>query len=103
MNQRRTMTTVAVYRALAAAPPDDRYAYALAGAAGVATSTAARIVDRLVEAGWAVARWELPPPAGRPPRRLVELTDDGHRGIADVLAAPVGRPPRRRPAGGEIS
>jgi hypothetical protein len=101
---RRTLPLLAVLRAVHATATGGTWAYQVAQTAGVPDATATRIIARLVDSGWAVARWETPAPTGRPPRRLVELTPAGWAGIARVLATddgtPTIRPPRRRPTTG---
>jgi DNA-binding PadR family transcriptional regulator len=61
-----------------------------------------RVLDRLEDAGWITASWEvLPPRQKRPRRRYYRLTAEGVEAARRRLAAPATTPtPRLRPEPG---
>lgn len=76
---RMTIQTQAVLAALVAADTEV-YGLQLVRASGLAAGTVYPILQRLLAAGWIVARWEPAEQAqveGRPPRRYYELSPEG--------------------------
>jgi PadR family transcriptional regulator, regulatory protein PadR len=105
--------TLLVLAALSGAPSDWRHGYDLARETGLKSGTLYPILVRLADRGLMEARWEEGRPAGRPPRHLYRLSNDGlARAQAALAAAPVaalraappprrGASPRRRGLAGE--
>ena len=94
--------TAAVMLALAQRPSDWRYGYELCQQLGLKAGSMYPILMRLADRGLLVTTWEPSPAAGRPPRHLYRLTDDGlamAKELAAAASAP-GAPAADGPAGG---
>ena len=93
---RLTLATVAVLEALLEDPTTATYGLALGDKAGLPSGTIHPILARLEGAGWVTSHWEDidPREAGRPRRRLYQLTATGASAARDVLRgrARVGQP-----------
>lgn len=64
------------------------------GASGlVAHGTLYKALGRLEEMGMLTSKWEDPPPAGRPRRRLYEVTPAGAETAAATAPRPASAPP----------
>lgn len=77
---RHTIPTAMVLEELLDADPGDCYAARLAGRVGVTPTTTGRIIDRMVAVGWVTTAWVSTTP-GRPPRRMVTVTERGRSEI----------------------
>jgi len=99
---RLTEQTVAVLRAMLAAPTTPRWGRDIANETGLKSGTLHPILARLEQAGWVVSAWEDPAEhedAGRPRRRYYQFAPGGAEAarcaIATVVAptksSPVGR------------
>lgn len=71
--------TRAVPAALLAAYPAHRYGYDLSKQTELKSGTLYPILQRLHEQGYLDAEWEASPHAGKPPRHIYRLTEDGLR------------------------
>ena len=82
-------TTRAVLEALARSE-GQTYAASIGSATGVHSTQVGRVIQAAAGQGWVTTEWEIPSdetPLGRPPRRLVTVTDQGRRAIQAVLAS----------------
>lgn len=75
--RRPSPQTLKVLDSLAANPSAWRYGYELGLEVGLRSGSLYPILVRLCDRGLLEARWEEGAPAGRPPRHLYRLTDDG--------------------------
>jgi PadR family transcriptional regulator PadR len=95
--RRPSPQTVAVLRALAAEPTAWRYGYELGVQVGLKAGSLYPILMRLADRGLLEATWETDPPAGRPPRHLYRLRDDGLELATELAAGPGLERSRQRP------
>lgn len=86
MRLRRSPQTVRVLAELLAAPVEWRYGYDLSRSTGLKSGTLYPILMRLAEHGLLETSWETLE-AGRPPRHLYKLTQDGARYARENAAA----------------
>ena len=87
VSPRMTVQTQAVLGALLSAD-GEVYGLQLVRASGLAAGTIYPILQRLLAAGWIVARWEPPEDAHaehRPPRRYYELSPGGRARAFNAL------------------
>ena len=80
--------TTSVLLALAEAPEAWRYGYDLSQQTGLKAGSMYPILMRLADRGLLETTWERAAPAGRPPRRLYRLTDQGLELAAELSAQP---------------
>ncbi|WP_414656399.1 PadR family transcriptional regulator [Deinococcus sp. VB343] len=71
--------TRAVLSSLLSAYPAQTYGYDLSKATDLKSGTLYPILQRLHEQGYLDAEWEPSPHAGKPPRHVYRLTEDGLR------------------------
>jgi DNA-binding PadR family transcriptional regulator len=97
--RRPSAQTRAVVLALAEAPADWRYGYALCQQLGLKAGSMYPILMRLADRGLLETAWERDVTPGRPPRHLYRLTSAGLALAADLGAAPAptADSPRLRP------
>jgi PadR family transcriptional regulator PadR len=78
---RMTLQTLAVLNVLLEDPATRRYGLEISKGAGLATGSIYPILARLEQAGWLTSHWEdiQPTVAGRPRRRLYQLTATGEQ------------------------
>ncbi len=102
---RRTKAQLLVAEALLGDPGGRHYGYDLGRRAGVRSGVLYPMLNRWFELGWLTDGWENPAEVvGRPPRRFYELTDEGRRGLVELLGAvPGGSLPVRRVGWGTTS
>lgn len=93
-SRRPSSQTVAVLRALAAAPDTWRHGYELGAEVGLASGSLYPILMRLSDRGLLESTWEDPPPRGRPPRHLYRLTADGVAAARELAESPRAEPER---------
>jgi PadR family transcriptional regulator, regulatory protein PadR len=93
MDPRMTTETLGLLAVFLDDPASPRYGLELAAAAGVKTGTLYPCLARLEKAGWLSSRWEEidPRQAGRPRRRLYELTDRGAERARDAIETQMAR------------
>jgi DNA-binding PadR family transcriptional regulator len=82
-----TSQTLAILAAMLSDAEKPWYGLELARSAGLTTGTVYPALARLEHAGWLASRWEAIDPhvAGRPRRRLYELTPDGRAHGQDAI------------------
>lgn len=74
--------------ALVDEPDRKHFGYDLAQRTGVRSGALYRVLTRLFERGWLSDGWEdLPPGAGRPPRRYYEVTPLGRTSLTEIIDA----------------
>jgi PadR family transcriptional regulator, regulatory protein PadR len=98
---RLTTATLAVLDALFAAARSGEpvWGFKICEQAGLGPGTVYPILDRLQTARWISGYWEADQPAGRPRRRLYEMTAAGRAEVAAAVAAK----PRVRVAWGRLA
>jgi len=76
---RMTMVTLRIVRVLLEDPTAKRYGLEICKAAGLPSGSVYPLLMRLEQAGWLTSDWEDvdPTTAGRPRRRLYQLTSEG--------------------------
>jgi PadR family transcriptional regulator PadR len=86
---RLTTATLAVLDALisAARSGDPVWGFRICEQTGLGPGTVYPILDRLEKATWVSGHWEADQPAGRPRRRLYEMTAAGRAELAAAVAA----------------
>ena len=85
---RPTAVIMDVLDILTDSPPDNpAWGLRLCEVTGYGTGTIYPALERLMDAGIIVDRWEDPPPADRPRRRYYELTSTGREWFAAVKRA----------------
>lgn len=89
IRQPSTQTT-SVILALADDPGAWRYGYDLSQETGLKAGSMYPILIRLADRGLLETSWERDAPAGRPPRHLYRLTDQGLELAAELAAPPKG-------------
>src|SRR5262245_3781349 len=87
IRQPSTQTT-SVLLALAEDPESWRYGYDLSQQTGLKAGSMYPILMRLADRGLLETAWERDVPAGRPPRHLYRLTDQGLELAAELAAPP---------------
>lgn len=95
MRRRRTVSKACVLAALSADEPAEHYGFEIARTSGVALGTVYPILAGFESDGWVTSWWEDVDPtvAGRPRRRLYQLTLAGREmAIAEVVASESSRP-----------
>src|SRR5262245_53844658 len=80
--------TASVLLALAEDPEAWRYGYDLSQETGLKAGSMYPILMRLADRGLLETTWERDAPAGRPPRHLYRLTDQGLELAAELSAQP---------------
>jgi DNA-binding PadR family transcriptional regulator len=85
---RVTAPTLKVLKVLAisARAPQRIHAFALARLSGVRIGSIYAVLARLEKNGWITGEWESEPKAGKPPRHLYQLTEDGLTATQNLLA-----------------
>ncbi len=84
-----SLQTLRVLEAFLENPADQLSGADVHNRCGIASGTLYPILLRLESAGWFVSRWESidPSAAGRPRRRMYQLTSTGLRRATDVFAS----------------
>lgn len=83
---RTTKSLIAVANELLKEPKKPTYAYQLHQRTGIQLSNIYPMINRLLEAGWIKQKGKpIPGLAGRPPRKMYELTPLGKTELAKIV------------------
>jgi PadR family transcriptional regulator len=82
---RKCRPTLAVARAILAAPDEKHWGYSLSKACDIRSGVLYPIVHRMLDAGWLADGWE-PGQGGRPARRYYRITETGLAALTELVA-----------------